>query len=137
MKITLFYVTHDKSHWLFKHSIDTVRRRLKGHHDIVAVAPEQDRELYEQHEGINWHFIPDWPGQGYFWQQWVKMISPRLVSKDTTHIFHLDSDCMILEETDVHEFVGLWPYAPYREIHGMTPWQKPTELALLDAGGGR
>jgi hypothetical protein len=131
MKITLFYVTYEGSHWLFKHSIDTVRRRLNGHCDIVGVAPIQDSELYEQYTDVKWHFIPDWPGQGYFWQQWVKMMAPSLVDRDTTHIFHMDSDCMVLEDLNVQEFVGLWPYIPYSDIIGLTPWQKPTELALL------
>lgn len=133
--IDIFYVTHLKDIEWFRWSVQTIRKNLAGLRDIIVVAPEQDRERFEALSlDVEYHFIPDWPSLGYYWQQWVKMTADRYTDAD--FICHIDSDVFVKEPCEISEFfisdLPVWLWATYAECPD-TPWQKPTERATGQA----
>ena len=129
--LDVFYVTYLHDLEWFQWSLASVKKNLKGFRKIVAVAPEQDAHLFSQIEGVEWHFIPDWSGKGYFWQQWVKMRAWSFT--DAELIMHVDSDVMFLAPTETQELMDgdrpCWMWQNYSELPTDVPWQKPTEDA--------
>jgi len=118
--------------WAIAH----VHKNLKGFRKIVAVAPVQDQHLFERIPGVVWHFIEDWPGRGYFWQQWVKIQAWKYT--DAEVIVHVDSDTMIEEPRHVNEFFdgdGLpyWVMEPYEVLGDSVPWKSIVERAVKES----
>lgn len=132
MRLTdIFYVTYRHDLEWFQWSLHTVKKNLTGYRKIVAVAPEIDRELFERIEGVEWHFIPDWPGKGYLWQQWVKIQAWKYT--DAELICHIDSDVMVAAPLELTALMDgelpCWMWQYYSELPKNVPWQPITEKA--------
>lgn len=125
MKTDILIVTCARDEWWLKQSLPTILRNLSGFRHIFAVAPEQDEDLFSSIKGVNWHFIPDWPGKGYFWQQWVKINGPEYCP-DAERIAHFDSDIFVTRQTELREFGNMWLMAQYASIPRV-PWKFSTE----------
>lgn len=134
MTIDILYVTYSKDLPWFEQSLKVLRRNLSGYRDIHVVCPIQDREAVELLVGDDGtvHAIADWPGNGYQWQQWVKLQADAIT--DAEYIAHIDSDVFIAERTDLSEFfIGdkpAWMWAWYSDLGQDVPWQKATQNAL-------
>ena len=130
--IDILYVTYRHDLEWFQWSLHTVEKNLTGYRKIVAVAPEQDRDVFEQIEGVEWHFIPDWPGRGYFWQQWVKIQAWKYT--DAELICHIDSDVMVLKPLAIEELMSggkpCWMWQSYSQLPLEVPWQSITQLLI-------
>jgi FkbM family methyltransferase len=133
--VDVFYVTYRHDLEWFQWSLHTVKQNLSGFRKIVAVAPEQDRDVFGCIEGVEWHFIPDWTGRGYFWQQWVKIQAWKYTGAE--FICHIDSDVMVRESVSIDELFRAdkpcWMWQFYTELTADVPWQPITQNLL---GGG-
>jgi len=129
LQTDILYVTyrHDLE-WL-QWSLASVKKNFSGFRKIVGVAPVQDHDVFEKIPGVEWHFIPDWPGRGYFWQQWVKLQAWKY--SDADYICHVDSDVMFIAPVKLAEFfdgdLPCWMWQSYLQLPADVPWQKPTE----------
>lgn len=136
MTTDAFYVTFSRDARWFEWSTLVLEKNLSGIREIVAVAPEQDRHLFDpiakQRRSLRMVYIGDWPGMGYYWQQWVKMRADVFTNAD--RILHIDSDVFIREPISVDDFCidGLpaWMWAYYSELGPEVPWREPTERAF-------
>lgn len=134
MTVDILYVTYDKDAEWFGRSIEVLRRNLSGYRRIHVVCPQQDAAMIaskgEGHD-TTIHPIPDWPGAGYYWQQWVKMNADTY--SDADYIAHIDSDVFIAKPTDIADFfVGrkpAWLWSFYTDQGPEVPWQRPTQRA--------
>lgn len=135
MNTDIFYVTYGKDAEWFKWSLQTVIKNLSGFRGIHVVCPEQDiptfREILSLHpSSFTLHPSKDWPGLGYYWQQWVKMTADTYTDAD--FICHIDSDVFVKEKCDISEFFvegkPSWLWSTYAECPD-TPWKRPTEKA--------
>jgi hypothetical protein len=126
---SVFYVTYRNDAWWFDRSIRSVFKNLKGYSEIVAVAPEQDRDVFEKYTNVRWNFIPDWPGSNYYWQQWVKLEAMRYCA-NSSKVFHIDSDVMVIRETNIISFENFWPITPYSSLPSDFVWRQPTEKVI-------
>ena len=135
--VDVLYVTYAKDAEWFKHSIEVLVTNLSGWRRIIVVCPRQDEDLIREQLPKDYFGGPivvqpieDWPGKGYYWQQWVKMSADTF--SDAPYIMHIDSDVFIKESCDVSEFFvngkPAWMWAYYTDLEGV-PWQKSTEEA--------
>lgn len=129
MKTDILYVTyrHDLE-WL-QWSLSSVRKNFSGFNKIIGVAPIQDKDVFEKIEGIDWHFIPDWEGRGYYWQQWVKLQAWRYTNAD--FVCHVDSDVMFTAPVHLEDLLDdgrpCWMWQRYAQLPDNVPWRQPTE----------
>lgn len=133
MTVDVLYVTYAKDAEWFRWSLRVLRKNLTGYRNIYVVCPKQDGELIYSiaFPGENtWlRAIEDWPGQGYYWQQWVKMNADAY--SDADYIMHADSDAFLNGSVDVQDFFvdgkpsWLWSY--YSDFKEPVPWQQPTQ----------
>lgn len=139
MTIDVLYVTYAKDAEWFRLSLQVLWKNLKGWRQIHIVCPQQDFEVIDRAAGnhlgpfprFQIHPIPDWKGQGYHWQQWVKMNADSYSDADL--IFHIDSDAYVKRPTDVQDFFRDgkpgWLWAYYTDLGNTVPWQTPTKRA--------
>ena len=127
----ILYVTYAKDTDWFRQSIKVVQRNLSGYRRIHVVYPEQDAHQIVGAvvgTGVEFHPIPDWKGQGYHWQQWVKLNADKY--SDADFIVHIDSDVFVDRPTNIEEyFVGgkpAWLWAFYTDLGLEVPWKVPT-----------
>lgn len=132
--VDILYVTYLHDLEWFQWSLNSVKKNFSGHRKIVGVAPLQDAWLFSKIQGVEWHFIPDWVGRGYFWQQWVKIQAWKY--SDADYICHIDSDVMVLGKVSVEELFRAdkpcWMWQKYEELPPNVPWQPITEQLLGD-----
>jgi hypothetical protein len=132
--IDILYVTfRDDLEW-FKFSLASVQKSMTGYRKIMAVAPDCDKHLFEHIKGVEWHFIPDWPGQGYHWQQWVKIRAWSWT--DAEFVCHIDSDVMVIEPIDLSELFyqgkPIWPWQNYYEVpDAQAAWEEATKAVFF------
>lgn len=134
----IFYVTYRNDANWFRYSLAILRKNLTGWRKIVVVAPEQDRTIFDEitagQSDITVHYIPDWPGRGYHWQQFCKLSADQY--SDATYIGHMDSDVYIKEPTAIGDFFfndkpgWLWAYYGDVRADDAGVWRKPTERAF-------
>jgi FkbM family methyltransferase len=133
--IDVFYVTYGRDAEWFKWSTATVEKNLTGYRRIVAVAPRQDKKIFDaiarERSTLKMHYVEDWPGAGYYWQQAIKFSGDKYT--DAKIIAHIDSDIMIAKPTDMSEcFIDgkpAWMWSFYSAFKGHVPWREPTERA--------
>lgn len=133
--IDVFMVSYSKDAEWFRWATATIEKNLTGIRRIVAVAPVQDRMIFDgiarERTMLTMHYIPDWPGGGYYWQQWVKMLADTYT--DAPFIAHMDSDTFIAKPTAIEEFfVGkkpAWLWSYYAAAADANVWRGPTERA--------
>ncbi|HRH68807.1 MAG TPA: FkbM family methyltransferase [Flavobacteriales bacterium] len=132
----ILYVTYAKDAQWFRWSVQVLIRNMKGYRHIIAVAPEQDRPVFDamlwQFPQVRMVYIADWPGAGYMWQQWVKMHADTFT--DAELICHIDSDVFIKEPTHIADYLTdgkpTWLWAYYTDITDAIVWKAATEHAL-------
>jgi FkbM family methyltransferase len=133
MTIDVLYVSYAHDIEWIQWSLVHLRKNLTGHRNVVVVCPTQDRWLFSQIEGIDvLHSIDDWPGRGYFWQQWVKLEAWKYTDADV--VVHIDSDVMITAPLKITSLIDkgrpVWPFQSYITLGSFVPWQTPTKTAL-------
>ena len=106
MTIDILIVSYAKDLEWFRWSTAILEKNLTGYRRIVAVVPEQDAKLFkpiaDERKAMSLVPIKDWPGQGYYWQQNVKVNADQFTDADC--IAHIDSDVFVKEPTDVSAF---------------------------------
>lgn len=135
MKIDLFTVTYGKDAEWFRQSSRVAQKNFFGWRNWIVVAPQQDRALFDPIvrtiKNCCVHYIPDWPGAGYFWQQWVKIQADKYTDADL--IVHIDSDVFFKKPCFVEDFLSngkpTWLWAFYSDIGNAQVWRAPTERA--------
>lgn len=133
MNIDILYVTYAKDAEWFRQSLKVIRHNLTGYRNIHVVCPEQDAVLFFQITCGTAIIdpIPDWKGQGYHWQQWVKMNADKYTDADV--VMHIDSDAFFKAKVDVSDFFRDdkpgWLWAYYTDLGNTVPWQAPTKRA--------
>ena len=137
MTTDIFYVTFKRDVEWFRWSVAITEKNLSGYRQIVAVAPESDRALFEpivaERKTLRMVYIPDWPRAGYYWQQWVKMEADKYTDADV--IMHIDSDVYFKTPTSVeaffHDGKPGWLWAYYTDCaRDAGVWKSPTERAF-------
>jgi hypothetical protein len=125
MSADILVVTCARDEQWFRHTLPLMLGNFQGFRRLVAVAPEQDEHLFKDIRGVDWKFIPDWPGRGYFWQQWVKINGPAYCP-GAERIIHLDSDIFVKRRVHLDDFGNSWLMAQYCSIPAV-PWKASTE----------
>lgn len=130
--IDVLIVSFSRDAEWFRSSVAVLEKNLTGYRQIIAVAPIQDKHLFDpiaaERKAVKMEYIEDWPGAGYYWQQNVKLHAD--IYSDADIICHVDSDVFIKEHADVSEFFSggkpAWLWAYYTDLDGF-PWKAPTE----------
>jgi FkbM family methyltransferase len=121
----------------FEWSSQALQKNVQGLRRVVVVAPEQDRAIFDPiiaaRPGFVARYIPDWPGAGYYWQQWVKLHADTYT--DAEVVFHIDSDAFIREPVELwrdYMVAGkpIWMWGSYAAMGDTNPWRAPTERAF-------
>ncbi len=135
MILDLFTVTYSKDAEWFRQSSRVAQKNFFGWRSWIVVVPQKDRAIFEPIartiKNCKIHYIPDWPGAGYFWQQWVKLQADKY--SDAEFIAHVDADVFFKSTcTAADFFVGnkpAWFWSYYTDFTGPVPWKQPTERA--------
>lgn len=135
MTTDVLMVTYDRDVQWFHWSTATLERNLSGYRQIIAIAPLQDKHLFDpiaaQRPTLRMVYIPDWPGLGYYWQQWVKINADQYT--DANFVCHVDSDAFVKMPCAIEDFFVKgrpgWMWAFYEEVGDAVIWKHPTTRA--------
>lgn len=140
MIVDIFICTYWKdANWL-EFCLRSVEKYAKGFRQTIVAYPERDAATLKPvcdkfSFVVQKTFVEE--GDGHLYQNAVKTSCDTF--SDAEYFFHLDSDCMFLEEACPEDYMtdGVCDivYAPYSELlnaHGGSevPWQKITARAL-------
>lgn len=135
MNTDLFIVTYAHDSDWFANSSKVAQANFKGYRNMVVVAPQQDRFIFDPIvaglRDCKIHYVPDWPGYGYHWQQFIKCKADTFT--DAEYIAHIDSDVFFKTPCPVDDFFTngkpTWLWAYYTDLTPDVPWKAPTQRA--------
>ena len=129
--IDIFYKSYRKDFkWLY-YSIKSIRKFVTNYNQIIIVIPKEDKDIldYSILEGLKYKvFTVDEYGNGYLYQQWIKMSAYKYC--DSEYILFCDSDCIFDKKIDLSDYVNKKPeilYTDYSKVGDAICWKEPTE----------
>ena len=105
--IDLFIKSYRKDFkWLF-YCLESIKKYAIGYNEIIIIIPEDDEKVFNKFnfqlpERSFVHKVKEY-GNGYIFQQYVKMIANHYCSADM--IMYVDSDCVFTKKTDISKVV--------------------------------
>jgi len=138
MKIDVLYVTCLRDVAWFRESLRVLLHNLSGYESIGVVVAEDELDAVRERvsdvvdDRVLFQGVPGWPGQGYYWQQWVKCHADVFMPHADV-VCHVDSDVFIARPCHVGEFfhgdrpAWMWQW---RTDDMTVPWGPATTRAL-------
>lgn len=142
MKVDLFIKTYKKDFKWLEYCFRSIKKFAKNYNELIIVVPLDEQEefdlaAFDFPERTRVEFIKE-EGNGYLWQQYIKMIAHTF--SDADYIKYLDSDCIFTKEFDAHSLIyDGRPEILYRyyldkdgknQVDGASCWQEPTSKFL-------
>lgn len=132
MTIDIFYKSYRKDfNWLY-YSLKSIEKYLTGYNRIVIVIPEADKNVldYSKLPKTNCDlFIEPECGNGYLFQQWIKMAAHKYCKAD--YIMYADSDCIFDKHTNLKDLVIDGKpeilYTDYSKVGDAICWKECTD----------
>ena len=143
----LIVTYHKDAEWL-KLALATLRRHATGFAGITLCLPKRDREAFawlnsfDTGHRVNVRLYDEKPGKGMIQHMAIMASAEKMVPEGTTHVLHMDADCMVKEAITPSEyFHGTKPvyvirsytglYDPVRKVvSDCAQWKGPTEAQL-------
>lgn len=131
MKHSIFIKTYEKDLEWCKFGLLTLLRFAQGFHEIVIAGPPNCRAPFEKRNGVVFSPTAD-KGNGYIYQQYVKMMADTMVTGDVVH--YVDSDCYFVRNFSPSDFMRdekpILYVTPFSEVGTGNVWKDCTEKAL-------
>lgn len=132
MKTAIFI----KSFWPDRDWLDYCLRSIQhfgsGYSETVVAAEDERFRRRVEGRGARFVKVPQHPGNGYLYQQVIKMRADSYVRRGTTHIVFTDSDCFFTDSHSPKTWVINGKPRLIITSHSKvnTPWQAPTQQAI-------
>lgn len=133
MKISIFIKTYKNDFaWLF-YCLKSIKKYCTGYDKVIIIVPSQDAKewnamKFDFPKRTEIFFVNE-EGNGYLFQQYVKMSAWKY--SDADYIKFFDSDCIFTEKVNLQdEIAGGKPtilYTDYNKVEDAICWKKPTE----------
>lgn len=130
--ISIFIKSYRNDFPFLHYCLKSIEKFVTGYNEIVLAIPEWDMELFEDvMQGIDIDVIVapmQEYGDGYLYQQFVKMIAYQLCTEE--FIMFVDSDCVFTGPVNIAPPDGYKPeilMADYALVGGGIVWKAPTE----------
>jgi len=143
----LIVTYHKDAQWL-QLALATIKRHATGFAGITLCLPKRDREAFawlnsfNTGHRVNVKLYDEAPGKGMIGHMAVMASADQFVPDGTTHVLHMDADCMVKEAITPSEyFHGVKPVYVIRSYTGLfdpvrkvvsdcAQWKEPTEKQL-------
>jgi hypothetical protein len=147
-KCEILIVTYHKDAEWLKLALATLRRHASGFEGITLCLPKRDRDAFawlnsfDTGHKVNVRLYDEKPGKGMIQHMAIMASADKMVPEGTTHVLHMDGDCMVKEAITPSEyFHGTKPvyvirsyaglYDPIRKVMSdCAQWKAPTEAQL-------
>jgi len=128
--IDIFYKTYDKDFKWIYYSIESLKKFVTGYKKVVIVMPKKDYDLFDNSilNDLNHEiFLVDEYGNGYLYQQWIKMSAYKYCQSD--NILFVDSDCIFDKKINLIDLLKdkiEVLYTDYSKVGDAICWKEPT-----------
>jgi len=130
--ISIFIKSYRNDFPFLHYCLKSIEKFVSGHSEVVVAIPEWDMELFDEvMHGIEIDVIVvpvQEYGDGYLYQQFVKMIAYQFCTED--YIMFVDSDCIFTGPVDISPSENYRPeilMTDYANVGDAICWKEPTE----------
>jgi hypothetical protein len=143
-KVEIFYVTYQRDLSWVAPSLESIDLFAKGFAGVTMLVPNTQLKVFEpicKKHSAKLIGFDEMPGKGMVHHMVMLMSADKFVPRGTTHVLHLDPDCIFFKPTHVSDYFTdgkphwvVRTYASLTGANGLTSdcaqWEKVTEKAL-------